>query len=64
MKKLNRIKSLWIIPLLLASSLNLHSQVYTMDTLLLREVVVTATKTMRNLTEVPARISVVKSGLI
>ncbi|HQG76155.1 MAG TPA: TonB-dependent receptor [Bacteroidales bacterium] len=64
MKKLNRIKPVWLIPLLLASSLKLHSQVYTMDTLLLREVVVTATKTMRNLTEVPARISVVKSGLI
>ena len=44
--------------------LSIHSQISLLDTVKLNAVVVTATKTFRNLNEVPARISLVRKGLI
>ncbi len=46
------------------ASVRMYSQETSADTLKLDEVVVTATKSLRNLNEVPARISVIKSSQI
>ena len=50
--------------LLTLSFLNGLSQATLKDTISIGEVVITATKTLRNLTEVPASISVIKANLI
>ncbi len=64
MKKINIIQHGWMILIGVIPSLSIFSQESVPDTVKLDEVVVTATKTIRNLNEVPARISVVNSRLI
>ena len=64
MKKTIKIKLGCLILIGMVSSLTIYSQVSVTDTVELDEVVVTATKTSRNLKEVPARISVIRSDAI
>ncbi|MBN2272990.1 MAG: TonB-dependent receptor [Bacteroidales bacterium] len=65
MKKHDTVKIGWIMVAGLLSGMNVFSQAsLTTDTVKLDEVVVTATKTLRNLKEVPARISIIRSSLI
>jgi outer membrane receptor protein involved in Fe transport len=64
MKKSNNIQRVWMISVGVMLYLTAFSQESVMDTVKLDEVVITATKTLRNLKEVPARISVIRSSLI
>ncbi len=64
MKKINKIKFGWMILLGVIPLLNVLSQDSVTDTVKIDEIVVTGTKTLRNLREVPARISVINSNII
>ncbi|MBN2480478.1 MAG: TonB-dependent receptor [Bacteroidales bacterium] len=59
-----KIKTAWLFVAVMIPVQNLYSQEMLMDTIMLDEIVVTATKTQRNLKDVPARISVIRSGII
>jgi iron complex outermembrane receptor protein len=61
---MSKIKTGFIIFMGVILSFNLLSQDTVADTLQIEEVVVTATKTLRNINEVPARISVISSSFI
>ena len=65
-KKITKLLSIALIINLFmsASGQDIESLYSRFDTLALDEIVVTATKTTRNLTEIPARISVIGSGII
>jgi outer membrane receptor protein involved in Fe transport len=64
MKIAKRTKIVFIVSIVIIPSLTANSQQTLTDTIELEEVVVTATKTLRNLKEVPSRISVIKTGMI
>ncbi|MBN1158948.1 MAG: TonB-dependent receptor [Bacteroidales bacterium] len=60
----NKIKTTCIIAVIALQVQTVYSQETQADTIMLDEIVITATKTMRNLKEVPARISVISSGIL
>ncbi len=64
MKNNKKLKIVWIVFLGISSCLHGFSQESLTDTVKIDEVVITATKTLRNLREIPARISVIRYDLI